>query len=71
MTALKLRMMRIDRGLSREALAQKAGISSPTVKRLEEGELPSPAIAFKVAGFFDLRPTELWPELIEDREPAA
>jgi transcriptional regulator with XRE-family HTH domain len=71
MAALKLRMLRINRGLSRNALGRQTGVSTPTITRLEAGQLPTEATAYKLATFFDLKPTELWPQLAEDREPAA
>ncbi len=70
-TALKLRMLRIDRGLSRDALAREADVSHPTIKRLEEGELPSERIALKIANYFGTTPLDMWPELANDDKVAA
>lgn len=65
LSALKLRMMRIDRGLSVDALGERAGVSGQTIRRLEEGQLPNASTAFKIATVFDLKPSEMWPELVE------
>lgn len=71
MVAMKLRMLRIDRGLSQYALAQAVGVHHATIARLEEGELPTARVALALAEFYGTKPSELWPALIEDREPAA
>ena len=68
MAALTLRMLRIDQGLSQNALAQETGVSGPTIARLEQGDLPTPATAYKLASHFGKKPTEMWPDLLKDRE---
>ena len=71
MSALKIRMLRINRGLSRDAFAEAVGVTHATVKRIEEGGLPSEATALKVADYFNEKPTDLWPALINGRSEAA
>lgn len=67
MAALKLRMLRVNAGLSQAALARKAGVSPPTIVSLERGNLPHPSTAFAVARVFGLKSSDLWPELVEGR----
>lgn len=62
-----LRELRIDRGLSAEALAfaiYKHGsgpISGRTIRRIEElGTVPTPRVQFALAAFFGMRPSQLW-----------
>lgn len=72
--AQRLRDLRVERGLSPEALAQeiaaasrKAGwgergaVNAHTLRRIEgQGHIPGPRVAFVVAAYFGLKPTELW-----------
>lgn len=67
MAALKLRDLRYNRGLSPEQLGELIEVSGRTIRRLEEGHKPTPETALKVASFFGLAPTDLWPL---DEEPA-
>jgi DNA-binding XRE family transcriptional regulator len=67
LSVLKLRMLRIDRGMSPEALGELAGVTGATIRRLEDGGLPTAGVAFKVAQVFDMKPSELWPELVDQR----
>jgi transcriptional regulator with XRE-family HTH domain len=67
MAALNLRKLRINKGLSRHALAQAAGVHHATIKRLEGGELPTARTAEAIASYFEIEATDLWPSLLEDR----
>jgi transcriptional regulator with XRE-family HTH domain len=60
---------RLDRGFSQAKIAEEVGISKSAWGRLENGESISPGNALKVATYFDLSVTELWP--IDDTEAAA
>lgn len=66
--ALNLRMERLNRGLSLAALAKETKVAHSTIARLEAGDLPSPQTAYRLATFFDKRPTDMWPDLLKDRE---
>jgi transcriptional regulator with XRE-family HTH domain len=52
---------RLDKGWSIERAAHEIGIAPNTLRRLEAGGVPYPATGFKVAQFYDRRPSELWP----------
>ncbi len=63
----RLQGLRINEGLSPNALAYRAGVSGNTVRMAEDGFLPSPRVQFAIASVFDLQPLDLWP--IEDQQP--
>jgi transcriptional regulator with XRE-family HTH domain len=55
---------RLAKGLSREGLAFKSGMSLRAIERLEKGEhLPRRATAHVISSALDCDPVELWPEL--------
>lgn len=53
--------LRIDRGLSREALGFRAGVSRETVRNAEDGFVPTPRVQFALARVFGKTPLDLWP----------
>ena len=53
--------LRVNEGLSREALAYRAGVSRETVRLAEAGFLPTPRVQFAIARVFQMRPLDLWP----------
>lgn len=69
-----LSALRINAGLSREALAEKARIGRETVRLAEAGFVPTPRIQFAIASVFEhptrrdaagrpttLLPLDIWP----------
>jgi DNA-binding XRE family transcriptional regulator len=51
----RLAVLRAERGMSRQQLADRLGINYQTVGYLERGEYnPSLALAFEIAEFFEL-----------------
>jgi transcriptional regulator with XRE-family HTH domain len=52
---------RRNRGLSLKQMAKAVGISKSTWARLEKGDTLSAANSLKVAEYFDLTVTEIWP----------
>lgn len=68
MRNLKLIALRVNEGLSREALGYRAGISRETVRLAEDGYVPTPRVQFALAGAFGMRPLDLWP--IEQQKAA-
>ncbi len=61
----KLRALRINEGLSPNALAARAGVSGNTIRLAEDGFLPTPRVQHAIAEVFGMRPLDLWP--IEDQ----
>lgn len=57
--------MRVNEGLSPNALAYRAGVSGNTIRMIEAGFTPMPRVQFAVAEVFGLRPLDIWP--IEDQ----
>lgn len=57
----QLQELRINEGLSPNALAYRAGVSGKTVRMAEAGWLPSPRSQFQIAQVFGLKPLDLWP----------
>lgn len=57
----QLQQLRINEGLSPNALAYRAGVSGNTIRMAEAGFRPSPRTMFAIADVFGLRPLDLWP----------
>lgn len=55
----KIEAMREERGLSRQELAQEAGISMETLRRVERGERIAAHTGRKVARVFGMHPREI------------
>jgi transcriptional regulator with XRE-family HTH domain len=61
----ELQRRRIEAGMSKTALAERAGVSVPTVCRIESGERrPSPALLVALARALDCGPADLMPSLV-------
>lgn len=57
-----LEELRVDRGMSRTDLAKAAGVSTYVIRRAEmTGSRPRPDNALKLARYFGLRVTDIWP----------
>lgn len=57
-----LRGERLNRGLTLRQAATRMGISWKTLQRAEAGQsVPFPATALKIAAYYGLRVTDLWP----------
>jgi transcriptional regulator with XRE-family HTH domain len=57
----RLQSLRVNEGLSPNALAYRAGVSGNTIRMAEAGFRPSPRVQFAIAEVFELRPLDLWP----------
>ena len=69
--AVNLAELRLNRGLSISDAAEAMGVKAQTLARAERGEFqPHPSNALKIATFYDLRVTDIWP-LEPDSEEAA
>jgi transcriptional regulator with XRE-family HTH domain len=55
----KIEAMRQERSLSRQEVAQEAGISVATVANIERGQRVRGKTAWKVAGVFGMHPREM------------
>jgi len=57
-----LRSERLNRGLTLKQAATRMGVSWKTLQRAEAGSsVPFPATALKIAGFYGMRVTDVWP----------
>lgn len=63
-----LKELRFNAGLSAEKLGVETGVSGHTIRRLEAGATPTPAIAKRLADHFGLKPSDIWP--VEERRAA-
>jgi transcriptional regulator with XRE-family HTH domain len=48
---------RLERGLTRKALAQRSGVSYRTIQRIEAGKEPSDSVLIRLADALELAPT--------------
>lgn len=53
--------LRINAGLSRQALGYRLGVSSETIRLAELGFVPGPRIQFAIAQEFEMQPLDIWP----------
>ena len=58
---LELIGLRINAGLSREALALRVGTSRETIRSAECGHVPGPHLQSAIATVFQRRPLDIWP----------
>lgn len=57
----RLRELRVNKGLSPEALGGRVGVSGRTIRRVEDGKRPTVRTMFLLAKEFDCEVTDLWP----------
>lgn len=57
----RLEELRVNEGLSPNALAYRAGVSGNTVRLAEAGMVPSPRVQYQIAAVFKLKPLDIWP----------
>lgn len=57
----ELRAARVNRGLSLDQLSDETGVPKTTLARVERGSVPNPSTQKKIADFYDVQPTDLWP----------
>lgn len=57
----KLQSLRINQGLSPNALAHRAGVSGNTVRTAERGITPSPYVQLAIADALSVEPLDIWP----------
>lgn len=58
---IRLRTLRLNMGLSTRKAAIRIGIARETLERAERGEDVWPETAKKIADFYGLRVTDIWP----------
>ena len=62
MAQVNLKALRLDRGLSARAAAGEIGLEQQTLLNAEKGAFtPRPENAKKIADFYGLKVTEIWP----------
>jgi ribosome-binding protein aMBF1 (putative translation factor) len=68
MTAFNLRAARVNRGLSIPDLAAQLGLGRRVIERAESGQMPHPRNAKKIADFYGVQVTDIWP--VTERQAA-
>jgi putative transcriptional regulator len=59
---VNLRDLRRDRGLTLAVASEQMGISTAALSLIELGRVnPTPPVAFRVASFYGLRVSDIWP----------
>jgi DNA-binding XRE family transcriptional regulator len=58
---LQLIALRVNSGLSREALGYRIGVGRETIRLAESGFTPTPRVQFALASEFGMTPLDLWP----------
>ena len=58
---VSLKAERLNRGLSIKQAPEKMGVAAPTLGRAEDGEGIHPNNALKIADFYGLKVTDIWP----------
>lgn len=53
--------LRLKKGLSRRQLADKAGLTGPTIGRAEDGYLPSPESQRRIGDVLEVDHMTIWP----------
>lgn len=57
---MNLTVERVNRGLSLNEAAREIGVARGTLRRAENGEMPKPSQAKKIADFYGVRVTDIW-----------
>lgn len=70
-THLDLIELRVNDGLSRAALALRAGIGRETVRLAECGFVPTPRVQYAIAKALKRTPLDLWPIEVQPRPRVA
>ena len=68
---LELIELRVNEGLSRDALARRAGVGRETVRLAESGFVPTPRVQFAIARAVKRTPLDLWPIEMQRRPSVA
>lgn len=61
MSVIDLKAERLNRGLSLNALSAEVGLPKSTLARIEGGIPPRPETAKKIADFYGVKVTDIWP----------
>lgn len=56
-----LRTARLDRGMSLAQMAREIGVTERVLGAAENGAVPRPSNALKIATYFGFRVTDQWP----------
>jgi transcriptional regulator with XRE-family HTH domain len=56
----KIRNLRLRRGMSQEALAERTGLTNVTISHIETGRTPRPSTVVKIAEALGVSPEDLW-----------
>jgi transcriptional regulator with XRE-family HTH domain len=64
---VNLRAARLNRGLSVREAAKEIGVKPSTLRRAEHGDGVHPGTAKKIADYYGVRVTDIWP--LPDPDP--
>jgi transcriptional regulator with XRE-family HTH domain len=64
---MNLRAERLNRGLTIRALAERLDVSAGTIRAAERGESVHPANAKRIADYYGVKVTDIWP--VPDPDP--
>jgi transcriptional regulator with XRE-family HTH domain len=56
-----IKSARLNKGLTTRKAAKAIGVTQDILLRAENGATPRPAAALKIAKFYDLAVTDIWP----------
>ena len=69
---LELKELRLNRGLGLAQAADEIGVDKSVLSRAEKGETePHPKNKLKIADFYELSVTDIWPVSTREPEEAA
>ena len=67
---IDLRKERLDRGLTLDQLSEEIKVPKNTIARVERGTEPVPKTKLRIASFYGLKPSDIWPVENTDRAAA-
>lgn len=61
---------RVNLGMSQAELALHCEVATETIRKVEDGHRPTPRIGKRIADFYGLVYTDLWPIAVDTEEAA-
>jgi hypothetical protein len=69
-TVLNLRAERLDRGLNLKQAGILTGVNWWVLRDAEQGRIPQPANRRRIAEFYGVKPSDIWPIAEQNGQPA-